>query len=129
MDNRLIHPSSFGTAAAAARANSEAVNNTGNEAMYATMRSTGKSIKTDELVEKIVETAKVTNDPSDTLGKAAKQMEFYHTTASIEMPDPTEKEKDRENDPRYNEKTGMPLPYGREQNYLALRSRIGRRRR
>lgn len=142
MDHRLIHPSSFPVDTAAARANSEAVNNMGNEAMCAALRSTGKSIKSDELIEKIVETPKMAKDnhglifitrpakdPSDTFGKAAKGFEFMSTEVEIDVPILTEKEKDPENDPRYDEKTGMQLPYGREQNYLALRSRAARRRR
>ena len=48
--------------------------------------------------------------------------------AKDQATDPTEHERDTQNDGGYNERTGFKNPPGREKNYLHMRSRIGRRR-
>ena len=48
--------------------------------------------------------------------------------AKDQSPDPTEHERDTQNDDGYNERTGFKNPPGREKNYLHMRSRAGRRR-
>ena len=48
--------------------------------------------------------------------------------AKDQATDPTEHERDTQNDGGYNECTGFKNPPGREKNYLHMRSRAGRRR-
>lgn len=55
----------------------------------------------------------------------------YYSMDKVDIdysPDPVQHEIDHQNNGGYNEKTGCKNPPGREQNYLRLRSRIGRRR-
>ena len=48
--------------------------------------------------------------------------------AKDQSPDPTEHERDTQNDGGYNERTCFKNPPGREKNYPHMRSRAGRRR-
>ena len=48
--------------------------------------------------------------------------------AKDQAADPTEHERDTQNDGGYNERTGFKNPPDREKNYLHMRSRAGRRR-
>ena len=48
--------------------------------------------------------------------------------AKDQATDPTEHERDTQNDGGYNERTCFKNPPGREKNYLHTRSRAGRRR-